>query len=151
MAGDGNGVWRHAAARFDETNGFLTTFTGSGWSFGLDDDFFLVVVVVTLVVVVEGVEDAVSCTFDSSAEGVVVALVVVVAHITLLGGFVGGASFRPYFFDRPVVTTLVLDVVGGLGVGVVATFFGWSTELTTLVFDVVGRVSPATVLSLGDV
>ena len=121
MAGDSDGVARDAATRLDVADVLAHAFTHAAWALIFFNHYFLVVVVI---VVSERVEDAVSGALQATAERVVFALVVVVAHFAAAGVFDGDF----FFVD--------LDVCGGSA---------------TLVLDVVGWVGAAAVVSLGDV
>lgn len=134
VAGDGDGVEaRHVAAGFDVADLIAACVTGAGGAGDFFDDFLAAVVdyfssdgavvvgvTVRVVGVGERVEDLVGGAFNTTAEAVVVALVVVVAHITL--GLVE-------------LDALFLNYLGG--------------RSATLVFDVVGAAGAATVVSLG--
>jgi hypothetical protein len=122
VAGDGDGVEaRHGAAGLDEADLVASSVSGSGWAgdfFGCLGsavvDYFGCVVVVA---VVEGVQEAVGGAFNTTAEAVVVAFVVVVAHITLVLVELN-ALFNLHFGCWS--TTLVFDVVGVGGAAVVS-------------------------------
>lgn len=75
--------------------------------------------------VMKGVEDTISCAFDTAAETVVVSFVVVVAHV-VSGGSIGGTDFFLGDFDV---------LVGNLAT----------------IFDFVSRVCAAAIFTLGDV
>lgn len=106
-------------------------------------------------VVVEGVHDTVGCTLESAAEGVVVTLVVVVAHLA----FAFDVYFDVFSFDIIVACSwsaaLVFDVevwvgaaavlsLGDINLGLSVLFV---TVLTTVVFDVDG-VSESTAVDV---
>lgn len=106
-----------------------------------------------MVVVVEWMQDAVGCTLESTAKGVVITIVVVVAH--LVSGF--DVYFDVFSFDVIVAcwsTTLVFDV-DEVWIGTAAVvslsdiYLGLSvllvTSLTAVVFDVDGVSRAATV------
>jgi hypothetical protein len=82
VAGDGDGVWHHTASvvagRFGVVRaGWHTDFTIP------DDDFFTVgFVVAVMTAAVDWVDDVVSSPLQTSAEGVVLSVVVVVAHVS---------------------------------------------------------------------
>lgn len=96
--------------------------------------------------VVEWVHDTVGCTLESAAEGVVITLVVIVAHLA----FALDVYFDVFSFDVIVAcwsTTLVFDVdevwvgaaavvsLGDVYLGLTVLFV---TSLTAVVFDVDG-------------
>ncbi len=116
-----DGIAWDAATRLDVADVLTGTFAHAAWTLiFLDDHFFALMVLVFS----EGMEDAVSGALEATAERVVFALVVVVAHFAAAGVFDGD------FF------VVGLDVCGGSA---------------TLVLDVVGWVGAAAVVSLGDV
>jgi hypothetical protein len=95
--------------------------------------------------VVEWVQDTVGCTLESAAEGVVITLIVVVAHLA----FAFDVYFDVFSFDVLVAcwsTTLVFDVEVWVGAAAVVSlgdvYLGLSvlfvTSLTAVVFDVDG-------------
>lgn len=92
VAWDGNGAGRHwfGVVGSGAAAGYVFNWArGGDLDFLVLDDYFLTVVVVVMVVVmterwsVDGVSDAFSNTLDSSAKGMIMSVVVVVAHITL--------------------------------------------------------------------
>lgn len=97
VAGDGDGIGNHGAGSSAALSGILGGLTGGGGSFAVTDndilfdalDAFLLglgvgVVVVVVVGAVDGVENFVRCAVETVAEAVVVAVFVVISHITLV-------------------------------------------------------------------
>lgn len=76
VAGDGDGVRGGTAAGLDDADILTDAIADAGGPTLVGDHD-----VVVVAVVVEGVQDAVGSTLDSATEGVVVAFVVVVAHL----------------------------------------------------------------------
>lgn len=119
--------WNTAAgeARFHKADiGVLGTTGGSAASLFSDDDLVIAVTTMVTMVVAEGVHDAIGSALYSAAEAVVLAVVVVVTHVSF-GGFVECDALLCY---------------SGFGVG-----------SSTFVFDVVSGLRSTTVVSLGDV
>lgn len=88
MAWDGHGIGIAPAARFNNTHVLADPVPDTRWTTfrrGRND----IVVVVVMVVMVEWVHDAIRGAFDAATEGVVLAVVVVVAHFA--AAFVGEA------------------------------------------------------------
>lgn len=80
VAWNRDGVWRMTSTRADDANVLAaTTFTGTAGAMVLGDVIF--VPVGTFVMVVQRMQDAIGGALDTAAEGVVVAVVVVVAHL----------------------------------------------------------------------
>jgi hypothetical protein len=126
--------------------------------------------------VVEGVHDAVGGALNATAEGVVLAFVVVVAHLARFvtdrcldfgrgGGVARSGRLNGFDFATGIAFALVVALVDGLRLGVVGTvvrdvvgllrrvLVAYGFLETTIVRDVelgVGR-GPATVISLSDV
>jgi hypothetical protein len=150
VAGDGDGIARVSTTGLDNTDFLPRRARGSTGDFDL----------LLLVVVVERVEHMVSGTLDTTAEGVVLAVVVVVTHFALgwlfengsvLGGSfdvgLGTVGFDVYFtcglarfnYDRGFVSAVVTGVdVADLSVA-------------TNVLGLIGRVGTATVITLSDI
>lgn len=86
VAGDGDGVGDHSASVVPD--GFSEFATRSNVDVTFLDDNFLAVdfveVVVRVMAAVNGVDDAVSGTLETTADAVVVSVVVVIAHIRSL-------------------------------------------------------------------
>lgn len=149
VARDGDCVGSiHATTRFNEADLLNSTTTNTTWSrcFVYDDISALVVVMVVVVVVImvgEWMEHAIGSTLKTAAEGVVLAFVVVVAHVS----FVLDVGLDFYVFGR--ATTFVLNVVGRVGtativlLGDIELVLNYSVVgLTAIVLDV-NRVSGA--------
>lgn len=94
VAGDRDGFRWVSTARTNDTNVLTDADGARGWSTLLDDDLTLVVTAV------EGMEEAVGSTLDTAAEGVVLAVVVVVTHLVLRVLFVDGGLGRGDFGGR---------------------------------------------------
>ena len=120
LAGNCDSVGGEAATRLDEADLLADTLSHAAWATFLvfDDDLFAVMVVM----MAERVRDTVGSTLEAAAEGVVFALVVVVAHVVAARL----VNLNVFFFDSD--------------------FF---TRSATFVFNVVGRVDSATVVALG--
>jgi hypothetical protein len=107
LARDWDGVAWVTAARLDEADLLTDTFSHTGWAtfFILDDHLFAVTVT-------EWVNNTIGGTLEATAEGVILALVVVVTHVVAAAGSVelDVFLFDLDFFGRPA--TFVLDVVG---------------------------------------
>ena len=144
MAGNGDMVAvMSTSARLDEANVLARTLTDAARA-PLPIVFFNdhLLTVVMMVMMMEGMEDTVGGTLDAAPEGVVLALVVVVAHV-VAAGLVDG-DFFPFDFDvlgRPA--TFVLDVVGRVGAPAVVALgyvqLGFSSPVSSLAsidFDV---------------
>ena len=97
VAGDGDGIGNHGAGSSAALSGILGGLTGGGGSFAVTDndilfdalDAFLLglgvgVGVVVVVGAVDGVENFVRCAVETVTEAVVVAVFVVISHITLV-------------------------------------------------------------------
>lgn len=124
VAGNGNGVGRHAA--LDDADVFTDTITDTGGSTLLVyNDLFAISMM--MVMRLEGMEDPVGGFLDAVAEGVVVAFVVVVAHVRSVPGYFGGGL--RFYFD----------------------FFSRSGSGSTIDLYVVSRVNASTILAFGDV
>ena len=166
VAGDGDGLaGGTAAAGLDDADVLTDAVAEAGRAALVSGDDLLAVVVV------EGVHDAVGGALNTTAEGVVLALVVVVAHLAwcvtdsgldLGRGGVVARSRRLGGFDLERVAVALVEGLGlglvgavvrdvdGLGRGVLVVY---GFLVVTVVGDVelgVGR-GPATVISLGDV
>ena len=74
VAWDGDGAWWVTTAWLDNSDGFAGSTMDAGWGTLIDADRLFPCTMV------EGMEDAVSGTLNSTAERVVVAFVVVVTH-----------------------------------------------------------------------
>lgn len=144
MAGDGDGVGGEASTRLDIADAFTNAFADAGGAgFVARHDHFLLAIVVGVMVVMEGVEDAISGTFDPAPETVVVSVIVVVAHV-VSWGLIGGADF--FFGDFDLLVrglTAVLEFVGGVGTATIFAlgdvelrFVGSVSSVTALNFDV---------------
>lgn len=123
MAGDGDGVGAvSTTAGLDEAYCLGRSTADTAWTIDLigNDTGALdinIVVVVVMVVMVEWVPDAVGSTFDAAAEGVIVAVVVVVAHVSFVLSVDFDIGFDSYVCNR--AATFVLDVVRGVGAAAV--------------------------------
>jgi hypothetical protein len=93
VAGDGDGVGNHVANSSAALRRVIDLLTGSGGGYftvGDDDVFFdtlcglLVLVVVVVVAAVDGVENSVSSAVETVAERMVLAVGVVISHVTLV-------------------------------------------------------------------
>ena len=127
VAGDSDGIGGEAAARLDEANVLAHALADAGGPcFVAGHDHLFLAAIVVVMVVAEGVEDAVSSSFDAAAKAVVVSFVVVIAHIVFPVGLVGSVDL--FFGDFDVVVRSLVTV-----------------------FDFVGWVGTATVIALGDV
>jgi hypothetical protein len=94
VAGDGDSVGNHGAGSSTALSGVLGLLTGSGGGYFAvtDDDILfdafsavlLFVVVVVVVAAVDRVENFVRCAVETVTEGVVVAVFVVISHVTLV-------------------------------------------------------------------
>jgi hypothetical protein len=112
-----------STTRLYEADGLSGTTTNPGWYITLFDNSLSAPVFMMMVVMMEGVHDPVSHPLQTTAEGMVLSVVVVVTHVSLV---------RLVDFD--------VDFFADLG--------SWSA---TLVFDVESWVGAAAVVSLGDV
>jgi hypothetical protein len=158
VARDGNGVGNHGAGSGAALSGVLGLLTGSGGGYFAvtDNDIFfdtfggvlVLVVMVVVVTAVDGVENFVGGTVKTVTEGVIVAVFVVISHITLVRAtgwvdsstayanlFVGGDGFTV----RVPWLSWVLARVGGVGLPL--------ASLSVVFFGV--RSSAAAVVSLG--
>src|SRR5215469_18335405 len=82
VAGDGDGVWHHGASVVADRFGVARA---TGWNADFafpDNDFFAVDFVAVVTAAVDGVDDAVSSSLQTAAEGVVLSVVVVVSHVS---------------------------------------------------------------------
>lgn len=133
MTGDSNRI--RPSSTLYITNTLAYTITNSGWATFIINDYFLTLSMMMMMMRmmgVEWVENAVRCFFHTMAEGVVLTLVVVVAHLgSGTGWWINGCfgfnfnlfsrsggvafSFELYFFVRFCVMTLVFNVVCWLG------------------------------------
>jgi hypothetical protein len=85
VAGDGDGFRSGTAgARLDDTDILTDAITVTNWATFVSDDYFLTIVVM-MMVVVEWMRDAVHSTLHTTAEGVVVTVVVVITHLASRG------------------------------------------------------------------
>lgn len=123
VAGDGDGVWRHPT--LDNANILTDTVPDTGRSTLLIHNDFLTLGV--MVMRMERVEDPISGFLNAVAEGVIVAFVVVVAH----------------------VGSVPWDFGGGLGLDF--EFFSGNGSGSTIDFYVVGWVDASTIFALGNV
>ena len=119
LAGDGNSISGAADAWLNEADVLAVALAVADWTtvaVFFDDDFLadLNIVVAVVVTTAEGVDDAVKATLDTAAEGVVLAFVVVVAHVVSASGdvYCGLFVFETDAFLIDWSTALVLDVVG---------------------------------------
>lgn len=125
VAWDGDSVNRVSSARLNEADALTDAFTNSGRAgFIVADNHFLLVIIfmVMMVVMVEGMEDAVGGALDATAEAVVMAFVVVIAHI-VSGAFLGRSNLFSVDFDvlsRRLAT--IIYVVGRVGAAAVLAF-----------------------------
>lgn len=84
VAGDGDGFCSGlACAGLDDANILADAITVTNWATFVSDDYFLTIVL--MMVVVEWMRDAVDSTLHTTAEGVVVTVVVVVTHLASRG------------------------------------------------------------------
>lgn len=121
VAGDGNGVGWHTT--LDDADIFTDTITDTGGSTLLiQNDLFTITVM--MVMRLEGVEDAVGGFLDPVAEGVVVAFVVVIAHVRSVPWYFGsGLCFYFDFFSRSGSgSTIELYVVCGVNASTIFAF-----------------------------
>ena len=129
MALDGHAAAAEAWLNVADLLNIALTNAGRTTGFSCLGDVYLLPVTATMVMMMvspgEGMQHAIGGSLHATAEAVVLALVVVVTHVS---------------FDRFVDLDFFLF---GCDLG-----FAWAT---TLVFDVVGGISASTVLSLGDV
>ena len=121
VARDGDGIGCNTT--LDEANALTHTFADAGWAtviFAIDDDFFTISAVMMWV---EWMQDTVCGALKAATEGVVIAVVVVVTHISFRG-VDGCFCFDSYFFTRTGANTLVFDVVCRLEALTIVTFGG---------------------------
>lgn len=132
VAWDGDGIGSNTT--LDEADALADAFADAGWAtvlLAIDDDFFTV----SAVMRVEWMHDAVGGALKAATERVVMALVVVVTHVSFRG-VDGCFCFDSYFFARTGADTLVFDVVGGLEALTVVTFGSVDSCGLTVDFDV---------------
>ncbi len=122
---DGDRVGGKSSTRLNEADSLANAVADTGWAGVVTCHDHLLLASVMMVMMTEWMEDAVSYAFDTAPKAVVMAFVVVVAHI-VSGGSVGGMNF---FFGN-------FDVLAG--------------GLTT-VLDFVSWVNATAIFALGDV
>ena len=152
MALDGHAGATAAESWLDVAHLLNRAITNTGWA-GLScliHDHFVTATIVVVMVVGERVHDAVSSSFDTTAEAMILALVVVISHISLDWLI----DFDLFFFDSDVgfhgTATFVFNVVGGIDASTVLSLCDVELRLVGLVvglaavvvnFDVVSCVS----------
>lgn len=150
MARDGDGVGRVSTAGTDNANWLANAVTDAGGTTLISDN---------LILVVEGMEDAVSGALNPTAEGVVIAVVVVVAHLVARRLF-GNCGTVDVDFDVGLKTsgrtcvgyfTSARASVDGLDWLVSAVIRVVDVVDLAVVLDLVLWVGAATVFTLSDV
>lgn len=148
MAGDGDGARSNAAWAFNKAVAFTAALVVAlAWRLvTLDANLLTIVVTAT----VDRVQEAIGGTLYAAAEGVVAAIVIVVAHLGFL--LVVDLPFCLNVDVLPRCSALVLDVVGGTLTTLEVCFVLCSLGCATLVLYVVGwALETTTVFAFGDV
>ena len=149
VAWDGDGVGRVSTAGTDNANSLADAVTDAGGTTLVSDN---------LILVLKGMEDAVSSALNSTAEGVVVAVVVVVTH--LARRLFDNCLTVDVDFDVGLKTSSGTSVGYFAGAGTSVDGLDWFVSLVVRVVDVVDLavvldlvlwVGAATVFTFSDV
>ena len=152
VARDGNGVDTAIAAttRLDKADCLGHATADTAGTISLIDDDFSVLIIVVVMVVMEWVADTVCCTLETAAEGVVLAVVVVVTHVALVFSVDLDVCFNSYVSGW--ATAFVLDVVIWVGAAAIVSFGNVElilddsvVVLTAIVLNVNGVSDAATI------
>lgn len=118
MGWNSDGFRWHSASGFDIAHVFHLPFTDTRRAtLDVFVDHFIVVMVVTVMPTAKRVNETIGGSLDAAAERMIVAFVVVVAHVASVSGKVFTDLFFLYddFFPRTGFAALVFDVVSWVG------------------------------------
>jgi hypothetical protein len=136
VARNRHSIWRVPTARLNEADFLADAFADAGGACFVTAHDDLLLAIMVMVMMVEGVEDAVGGALEAAAEAVIVAFVVVVAHV-VSDCLVSSADL--FFGDFDIFTgclAAVFDFVGWVDAAAVVAFCDIDLRLVGSITDV---------------